>query len=421
MQLSQTDWKSGRAPSQNRRLFFAACWLTYVCCYLCRVNMSAALGKLEQSLEISSETLGLLGSLFFVVYAVGQLVNGFIGDRVSPYLFIPLSILGTASLNLIISLFSSFWELLICWGLNGYFQSMLWGPLMRVLSERFSKEENANVALGMSTSIVTGFILSWSVLGGLLADSPWQRYFLYPGLSAAVMLLVWIVLAVGQYRSGALALPGRAASPGRGRRQGLSLSGLLQLVSRNRLWVTAAICVCLGLVKESVNLWAPVILTQALHIEVKSSFLFIVIIPLANLGGLLLARRLTRRYGRCIYRAVACFFAAAAASSLLLAGVHLLAGGGLPLLEVLLIAAVSASMNGVNSILLSFIPLSFAGENAVSTLVGLFDFSSYLGAAVSSFVLGMLLTGGSWLPITLIWMGVGMLAVLLSVLQFRRR
>ena len=116
-----------------------------------------------------------------------------------------------------------------------------------------------------------------------------------------------------------------------------------------------------------------------------------------------------------------CFFGTAAASSLLLAWVHLTAGERLPLLEVLLIAAISAAMNGVNSILLSFIPLSFAGENAVSTLVGLFDFSSYLGAAISSFVLGMLLTGGSWLPITFIWLGVGALAVLLSAVQIRRR
>ena len=403
---------------QSRRLFFAVCWLTYVSCYLCRVNMSSALYKLEQSLSVSAESLGMLGSLFFVVYAVGQLVNGFIGDRVSPYLFIPLSILGTASLNLVISLSRSFWVLLVCWGLNGYFQSMLWGPLMRVLSGRFSKEENANVALGMSTSIVTGFILSWSVLGGLLADSPWQRYFLYPGLSAAVMLLVWIVLGAGRYRSGTLLLPGGG---GTGGRQGLGLRELLRLVSRNHLWVTAGICVCLGLIKESVNLWAPVILTQALHIEIKSSFLFIVIIPLANVGGLLLARRLIRRHSGCVYRAVICFFGTAAASSLLLAWVHLTAGERLPLLEVLLIAAISAAMNGVNSILLSFIPLSFASENAVSTLVGLFDFSSYLGAALSSFVLGMLLTGGSWLPITFIWLGVGALAVLLSAVQIRRR
>ena len=421
--IPQTGGRAGQegAPFPGRRAFFAVCWLSYVCCYLCRVNMSSALSKLEQSLGVSSDALGLLGSLFFVVYAVGQLVNGFIGDRISPYLLIPFSILGTASLNLLISRTGSFWTLLVCWGLNGYFQSMLWGPLMRVLSERFPKEENANLALGMSTSIVTGFVLSWSVLGGLLADSPWQQYFRYPGLSAAMMLLVWIALAAGQHRSGSLVLPGRPAAAGRDRGSGASLAGLVRMVSRSHLWVTAAICICLGLVKESVNLWAPVILTQALHIDVESSFLFIVLIPLANFGGLLLARQLTRRFGRCIYRAVACFFGAAAVSSLLLAGVHLLADGGLPLPEVLLIAAVSASMNGVNSILLSFIPLSFAGENAVSTLVGLFDFSSYLGAAVSSFVLGMLLTGGNWLPITLIWMAVGMLAVLLSVLQFRRR
>ena len=57
-------------------------WVTYTAAYLCRVNISTALDKLSVGMNVSLEYLGYASSVYFVTYAVGQLVNGIIGDRV---------------------------------------------------------------------------------------------------------------------------------------------------------------------------------------------------------------------------------------------------------------------------------------------------------------------------------------------------
>ena len=45
--------------------FLFLCCLTYMCAYLCRVNLSSALGKMELALGASTAQLGLLGTAYF--------------------------------------------------------------------------------------------------------------------------------------------------------------------------------------------------------------------------------------------------------------------------------------------------------------------------------------------------------------------
>lgn len=390
---------------------FWMCWATYVAAYLCRLNFSTVLAKLEPALGVDKTGLGLVGSVFFVVYATGQLVNGLVGDRVSPHAFVAVGIGGTAALNLIIGAAGSYPVLVGCWALNGCFQSMFWGPMMRILSARYGGESRANISTGMSTSMVMGYMLSWTVLAGALAEASWRLYFLVPAALCAVMLAAWLLAA---RRMAPAAGAGQAAGAPAYKAPGLRET--LRTIVRDRLYGTALVCVCLGLVKESVNLWAPVILVSAFGFDVASSFGYLLLIPVANLGGILLARLLCARYAARVHRAVVVLFGALA----LAAAVLFLLSGTAPLLCLVLLALISAMTFGINSILLAFIPISYAGKGMVSTLVGVFDFSSYLGAAVSAFALGMVLGGDDWRLAPLIWLAAAVAAVALSLGQGRR-
>lgn len=63
--------------------------------------------------------------------------------------------------------------------------------------------------------------------------------------------------------------------------------------------------------------------------------------------------------------------------------------------------------------MLSYIPLSYSHKGIVSTLVGAFDFSAYAGAAISSYMLGLILINANWIIIPMIWMITGLLALFL--------
>lgn len=374
----------------GRNAVFAACWFTYVVAYLCRVNFSSAMLKLSGEMQVSAAQLGAAGSAFFVVYALGQLVNGYIGDKISPYRFVTIAICGTGVLNLAIAMVDEYLPLLVLWTLNGYFQSMLWGPLMRILSQWFEARHTMRISVGMSMSMVVGYITSWAVFGRSFLYHPWQLYFFAPALVALATGLLW---AVG-LRGGAppAAQEGRPTAP-RG--------GLAGIVRGQRLWLVALVCLCMGLIKESLSLWAPLLLTEMLGIGAEDSLLLVVVIPLANLLGILTAGRLMRRKNDVKKTLFSLFFAAfcCSASLFLLYRVS-------PVASVLAIAAVSGLMYGCNSLLLSYLPISFGGANIVSTLVGMFDFSSYMGAALSSVLLGFALENKNYPAVFGAWAAV---------------
>ena len=70
-----------RLRAWQRRIVFTL-WITYFGFYFCRKNIAAALKGIEGDLGISNTDLGVLATCLAVSYAIGQFVNGQLGDRV---------------------------------------------------------------------------------------------------------------------------------------------------------------------------------------------------------------------------------------------------------------------------------------------------------------------------------------------------
>ena len=80
---------------------------------------------------------------------------------------------------------------------------------------------------------------------------------------------------------------------------------------------------------------------------------------------------------------------------------------------VLLIACLVAVTGIVCWFVVSYLPMHFASRNMVSTIVGVMDFSSYVGAAVMSGTLGGLLLRYGWPVLPLIWLILSGMSLLL--------
>jgi OPA family glycerol-3-phosphate transporter-like MFS transporter len=95
-------------------------------------------------------------------------VNGYIGDRVPANRFILIALFGTLACNLGMAAVNSFGLMLLIWGLNGYFQSMFWSTIIRVLAQNISADKRATVSAGISLAMPAAYIVSWGLLGQLL-------------------------------------------------------------------------------------------------------------------------------------------------------------------------------------------------------------------------------------------------------------
>lgn len=385
----------------NRRLpvLLLAAWGTYMTAYLCRVNLSTVLDKLAAGLDVSVEYLGLASSVYFVTYAVGQLLNGAVGDRVNPYRFLMLALSLTGGINLILAFQTSGVLFTVLWGLNGFCQSMFWSTLLRLLSFHTREDQRKNVSTVMSTCSVTGYLLSWVVLSWLFRPCTFRPYFLVPALVALALIPVWLLLS--------RRIPYEARTEER--RSAPPLPQIAREFVQDRLFFICLLCLLVGAIQEGAVFWLPMIFTSVLDLG-ENSLLLLVLIPLAKLAGVFLARETLSHLGDDVRRAmqVMLSLACAAAGCLVLTAEHT------SLVTVLLIAALIAVVNAGNWYMISYLPLYFSGRNIVSTLVGVFDFSTYIGASLMSGVLGSLLGRVGWIALPAAWLALSVLGLLLA-------
>lgn len=393
--------------SQNKRSMigwiFICCWMTYLTAYLCRVNFSSAMHAITAQKGLSAELLGIVGAVFYGVYACGQLINGYIGDRVRADRFILVALLGTMACNLRMAQAHTLGAMIFLWGLNGVFQSMFWSTIIRVLAQNIPEHRRAAISSGISLAMPVAYIVSWGLLGQCLDGAKVQWYFLLPAFICVPLIGAWLIL------SGKLSFESSVRENKRGILETVRFLGGERLI-----WVVPA-CILHGLIKEGVAYWTPMLIAGMDGIAGWSPFLLASILPAANLVGILLSRVLLKRGGKNPYPILIALLCSIVLACVLL----LLRSHGLFLVGMM--AVISGLCYAGNTILLGFIPMGYTQKNMVASIIGVFDFASYAGAAVSTYVLGKVLGDVGFGPLPWIWLGAAAAASVLICIVNRKR
>ena len=375
-------------------------WVTYVTAYLCRVNLSTVLDKLAAGLNVSMEFLGIASSVYFVTYAVGQLINGFLGDRVNPHRFIMLALVCTGTINAVLGIQTNAALFPVLWGLNGFCQSMFWSTLLRLLSCYAEEHQRKTVSTLMSISSVTGYLFSWVVLSWLFEPYSHLPYFVVPGALALALIPLWFLLS--------RKMPFRPENFDRKPTPPLRVAAGEFL--HDRLYFICLLCMVVGAIQEGAVFWLPLVFADVLQLG-EGSLLLLALIPFAKLAGVFLARAVLARLQDQVRKAILVTLSI----SCLLSIVLLVTCRHTSLFTVLLIACLIAAVNASNWYMISYLPLYFSSRNMVATLGGAFDFSTYMGAAVMSGPLGDALLTYGWVTLPIVWLALTVLALLLAI------
>lgn len=130
------------------------CYLFY---YTGRQTFGFAVPGIQEELGISKAALGWAGTSLLWAYALGQAINGNLGDKFGGRTLMSSGAIASCAMNWIVSFGSSIGSLIVPWSINGYFQAMGWAPGSRVLSNWWGHEERGRVyglyvfAAGMSS------------------------------------------------------------------------------------------------------------------------------------------------------------------------------------------------------------------------------------------------------------------------------
>lgn len=382
---------------------FILCWGAYTLAYLVRANLSIAMPDIQSTLNFTKTQMGLLGSIFFWAYGIGQLINGYIGDKHSSKRLIFIGLLASSLVNLIFGFTTNYIIMAILWMINGYFLSMLWGPIMRTITYWFPADKRGDVAIGISTSMVLGFLLAWGVIGIILSYTKWNWAFWIPGIILFIFSIIFLIFAKDKPEEANLTLEFKDEV----QKQEDSEMSLIKIIKETKLWLVVIACYAQGIVKDGITLWAPTLIMETHNLNIKSTVQFIIFIPIMNFFGIILAKWLNKKLQN-----------KEKLTTIILFGIGIIMlvcliklGVYSPLIAIIFLGLSSAMMYGANTILLGVIPLNYAKYNRTSAVAGFLDFNSYMAAGVTALITGVIVQSVGWNGVLIFWVVMMLFAI----------
>jgi OPA family glycerol-3-phosphate transporter-like MFS transporter len=380
-----------------------------VTAYFGRINLSIILPNLHDTLGYSNASLGMIALCFFTAYAIGQLINGFIGDVINPRYFVSLGLFVAGLCNIFFGLSRGIVFLCVFWSLNGYAQSMLWGPMVRMVSEATLPKQLQKVTLFFASSTIFGYLFSYTLVGKMAVNLNWRMVFLIPGCILILISAAWFFI-FWNYQDKVLS----GTAPSR-----RSLGDIPGFVLRTRLWAVGLIALLNGSIKEGMTLWGPSFFINYQSLPLEKALYLMSFVPLMNLAALTGSAFVNRFFNYQTKYTLSFFlFFALAFSVLLRVGMNL----NHLVVDIAFFGLFSLFL-AVNNMLTSFIPLYFNKERRVSSVAGFLDCSVYAGAALSSPLTGFIADKSGWKGIINGWIGICAVALAISFLSrnYRKR
>lgn len=381
------------------------CFLCYSAAYTGRLNLSAVLADLKSSLLLTDLRAGIFQTMFAMVYAAGQIVNGMRADRVSARLNIALGLILSALCNAAFALCSNYLCMVILWAFNGAAQSMLWTPIVRLTAAWFQGRQRERASIILSVTIIFGHLAAWGISGILASALNWRCSFIVPaGLMTLAGAAAWLFLRQE-------AAPGSVQRPAR--TCAVPAMPLGPMLRSTGLAALLLCCVCNGFVRDGIVSWAPVILSLGGGSLSVHSTLLSLIIPLLNLLGVLLVRRCYHLLRGSARGAVGTLLMGSAVISALLfpaSGAFFCA---------LLMGLCCAANYGVNPMITTLIPMQYENAGRVGLVAGLADCFIYLGSALAGVATGALSDAAGWRWVYAAWAFISLLGAALAFLSVR--
>ena len=88
--------------AKNAVMIGSLCSISYFAVYIARNILGAVTPQMVEC-GYTEEYIGAISSLYFIFYAVGQLINGAIGDKIHAKWMICMGLLGAGTTNLVFS------------------------------------------------------------------------------------------------------------------------------------------------------------------------------------------------------------------------------------------------------------------------------------------------------------------------------
>ena len=181
--LVSTNLAEKSYPYWRLRVMYTAI-IGYAVFYLVRANFSVAIPIIGQTYGYSKTQLGIVITVFSIVYGIGKFINGYLSDKSNARYFMSIALVGSATVNCFMGFGDSIFFFCVLWGINAWFQSMAWPPIVRLLTHWFSPVELGTRWGIVNSSHQIGGAAIFLLASYLIVNFGWQSAFYIPAIIA---------------------------------------------------------------------------------------------------------------------------------------------------------------------------------------------------------------------------------------------
>lgn len=355
---------------------------------------------------LDKEFGGIISSAYLIFYGAGQFINGRLGVKVSPKIMVAIGLLGSGCANLLMGSMSNQYVFLVLWAANGFFNSMLWSPIIRVFTDWMTQKQRVRAGANISLTIPVGMTLSYLISSLMLKLIDWRSVFITCGTLLVIGGSIWI-LGISTLKSYIKAMSERNTTlisetvSADAREAGAKKSLSLHLFFSTGLIFIAIIALFNGTLKDAVLSWAPTYLEDTYGFSASAASLVSTLLPLFSVAGPYIAIFIDKHFLKNELATSGIMFAVAAISLLTV----VLLNGAVPLLAVTLLAVSMCCMWAVNTMILTFVPYRYGKLGISSAVTGTLNCTAYIAASTCTVIYGKLAGGeeANWSATVLLW------------------
>ncbi|MBE5731819.1 MAG: MFS transporter [Clostridiales bacterium] len=390
-------------------LLFIGCWLVYACGYIARVNYSAALDTMKDVGVLSGGVAGTVSAVYFIAYAVGQMINGILADKKSPFILIVIGLsVIIASQILMATVYTHEVLFIVWWGINGLGQSMLWAPVFFILSNVLHSKVRFTAVTLISLSTPVG------KMGGYLASSLsllsgyWGTVFVTAGVILAVVLLIFTTLFLVSKKDLIVNKPEKKVV----KIENQQSLPLVKILTLSGIMIALPALVCHGLFFNGAIEWIPTILSNNFNQAESMSSLMTMIIPALGACGVFLCNFVYEHWFARNEIKSSLFFMGASLVPLGVMIIFTFSPGSVfglsaeAIIFVTMYAIVYVFQCCFNHLMIGLVPMRCAMFALGATISGLSNAINYGGSAISTYAMGYAVELMPIWALVLVWMGI---------------
>ena len=428
---------AGEVEAAYKRLRSRTFWgvtVAYTLYYVCRMTLGVVKQPLIDGGVLTAGQLGIIGSAFYFVYAVGKFINGFIADYCNIRRFMAVGIGISALVNLLLGVLGllhgpmglgSLLVLLtfaVLWGLNGWMQSMGSPPGTISLSRWYPLSRRGTMYSIFSSTPQLGKAVSMIMTGFIVAAVGWQWGFLAAAVAGFIGLAVSLIFIADTPESEGLPsvqeLSGEQVRP----MDQKPTRELQRWVFRHPgIWVIAVSTAFLYITQHAVSDWGVLFLQKQKSFSLERATQIIGLAEIFGVAGNLCAGWLSDVAFR--GNRVRPVVLSGVLAVLSLAG--FLFWGGDFAMNMAFVAVFSFAFSVVFCIVAGLMALDFVPRRATGAALGIVGISSYAAAGLQSMTSGFLIDGFTsegiydFGPVSIFWIVACLLAFVLPVLGWK--